>query len=94
MRELRNQKLDPLSGEQLDKAIAHLQKHWKPEKSKCPVCDHDAWQVDGVFELREFDNGSLNLRGRIYPVIVVACKTCGYSFWLNAVKAGVLEPEA
>lgn len=88
-----NKKKAPLSGDKLNKAIAHLKKYWKPEKSNCPVCECKDWMVDGVFEFREFGEGQLDLSGRVFPFIVIACKNCGYSFNINAIKAEVVEPE-
>jgi len=61
---------------------------------KCSVCDLSQWVVsDTVFELREFQGGSLMLGGDaiILPVISMTCSNCGNTIFFNAITLGVLS---
>ncbi len=61
----------------------------------CDVCGSNAWTFsDSIWELREFNGGSLKLGGPIYPVLAATCPNCGNTHLLNAIVAGVLQPES
>jgi len=64
-------------------------------RSSCPICAGNEWILnDTVFELREFSGGGLVIGGEassIYPVIAVACKTCGHTHYFNAILLGVIQ---
>jgi len=62
----------------------------------CPVCGHHAWSIsDTILEMREFDNGNLNLNtgSAVMPILVALCDNCGYTIMMNAVKLGILPPQ-
>jgi hypothetical protein len=44
-------------------------------------------------------NYSASLAANVYPLLAISCRQCGYTFFINALAAGVLvaeqpEPEA
>lgn len=65
-------------------------------RQPCPVCGNTQWTLnDKVFEIREFQGGSLVLGGNtsILPVVAVSCTSCGYTHFLNAIRLGVVEAQ-
>jgi hypothetical protein len=36
--------------------------------------------------------GGLVVGGPVYPFLVVTCSQCGYTVFVNALKAGILKP--
>ena len=82
-----------LSEEQKKKLISKLNSFGVP--SQCPICKSGTWTVsDTIFELREFQGGSLVIGGNqgIYPVIPLTCSNCGNTYFLNPLMLGILEP--
>ena len=71
--------------------IKHLQTKWKGQK--CQMCCEGNWNIsDTIFELREYNQGSLVIGGGpIIPVIPITCDNCGNTILINAIKAGVIE---
>ncbi|MFA5184680.1 MAG: hypothetical protein WC456_04115 [Patescibacteria group bacterium] len=63
--------------------------------SSCPICSASEWILnDTVFELREFSGGGLIIGGAsssIYPVIAVACKSCGHTHYFSALLLGLIK---
>jgi hypothetical protein len=63
---------------------------------KCNICSSDEWSAsDTIFEVREFQGGSLIIGGNqsIYPVIPISCNKCGNTVFINALRIGVLSPQ-
>lgn len=76
---------------QKDKALETLNKHGMPT---CIICQSQNFVLnDTLFELREFDFGSLvaGTQSTIFPVVPLTCKTCGHSHLFNAVLMGLLD---
>ncbi len=58
----------------------------------CCICQGSDWNVsDTIFELREFNNGSLG-GGAIQPIVTLTCLNCGQTIMQNAIKVGVVYP--
>ena len=78
---------------QANDIINYLNTKWGG--SPCPMCHSSSWNLsDKIFELREFNNGSLVLGGpssAITPVIPVTCTNCGNTIFVNALTAGFLK---
>lgn len=80
----------------IDKAKA---KHWLNSKwtqpHNCPICGSDKWSIpEELVELRQFYHGSIVMGGGVYPNIVVICTVCGYTFFMNAVIAGLVDSKS
>lgn len=74
------------------KVISFLSEKWG--EKKCPMCNHDAWEVqDKVFQLSEFHQGNLVVGGPLVPVIPVTCTNCGNTILVNALIAGAIDPK-
>jgi hypothetical protein len=81
-----------LTSEQKKLLTSKLNDIWK-EPRKCSVCMEKQWNIsDTIFELREFNSGSIVIGGdsRIYPVITLTCAHCGNTIFLNAISLGVV----
>ena len=84
-----------LSKEQHAQLARHLAK-FGGEDYKCPVCRRTEFGVEGaVLALTEFYPNPMEVPfysgGKNHlPVIFCSCTTCGYSFMINAVIAGIL----
>jgi len=60
----------------------------------CDSCSGHDWLLnDKVFEMREFNMGTLVLGGQasVFPVITVSCKQCGNTYLFNAILLGLIE---
>ncbi|MGN4997040.1 hypothetical protein [Aeromonas sp. 61P] len=75
------------------KIISFLSNKWKGRG--CPMCNSGPWNVpDNTFQLMEFHGGNLVMGGPLIPVIPVSCENCGHTILVNAIIAGVVEPES
>lgn len=83
-----------LEGKAQEKALEKLQRVWVSNKT-CPICGQTKWTVgDTVHELRAFNYGNLVVGGEgVYPVIPVACNTCGYTHFINPLPLGLIDRE-
>lgn len=64
--------------------------------SPCNVCQGKEWILnDTIFELREFQKGSLVIGGKssVFPVITVVCKSCGNTLFFNAIPLGLIKKD-
>lgn len=79
--------------QQADKTLEWLNEHWKKPWT-CPVCQNSAWGVNQTFDLREYEGGNITIGGgaEVFPVTPVVCKTCGYTFFMNALMTGAAIP--
>lgn len=69
-----------------------LSEKWK--NKKCNFCGSGEWMIQNKsFELREFHDGNLVLGGNsaVYPIMLVACKNCGYTVMVSSLIADLLE---
>ena len=69
-----------------------FEENWK--NKKCPFCEGKEWAFsDKIFEIREFQEGSLILGGdsSILPIIVFICEKCSHAVFLSAIKLGLLN---
>jgi hypothetical protein len=65
------------------KMINFLSEKWKGRD--CPMCGQGPWSVqDKVFQLTEFNQGSMIIGGPVVPVIPVSCGNCGHTILVNA----------
>ena len=75
-----------------NKVIAHFRAKWAGRS--CPMCGIGRWNVqDSTYQLLEFNQGSLVFGGPVIPVIPVVCNNCGNTLLVNAIIAGVIEPQ-
>lgn len=72
--------------------IAHLNLKWQGRT--CPVCNGGPWTAqDTLFELRQFNEGSMVIGGPLIPVIPISCGNCGNTVLINEIAAGLYKPE-
>lgn len=77
----------------IDKAMAWIDEHWTGQK-ECPICKNSVWFVGDVMgEMREMHPTKRLISGSLYPMVVVSCRTCGYTLLFNAVVIGLVEEE-
>lgn len=63
-------------------------------RKPCEVCSGREWLMnDTIFELREFEKGKLIIGGKskVFPVITVTCKSCGHTYFFNAILLGLVS---
>ncbi len=77
-----------LTPEEEARAQEWLRTHWK--NWKCPFSGHDEWEI-GAFlaqapPWRPYTQ-------QTYPFLVVTCKGCGYSAFINAIWAGIVRAD-
>jgi predicted nucleic-acid-binding Zn-ribbon protein len=68
-----------------------MKENWKGSRI-CPICNNTQWSAsESLAELRQFDKGNLVVGGKVYPLLVLICKTCGYTLLFNAIKTGLVK---
>ena len=61
--------------------------------SVCPLCGNNHWNIsDQVFQAIEFDYKGILLGGASYPMVSLTCDNCGNTYFINALKSGLLDP--
>jgi hypothetical protein len=81
-----------LSPEQVIKAQEWLGSQWTTRA--CPFHGPTKWQVGRrlAAPVNYVPGGGVFLGGPAYPLIVVTCTACGFTVFVNAVVAGLIEP--
>jgi len=73
-----------------------LQSSYSDGSTKCLLCGGQmVWDLT-VFELREYNKGSLVLGGKdssLAPLIIATCQSCGHVEFFNAIKLGLIDPK-
>jgi hypothetical protein len=75
-----------------ERALAWLQENWT-EDPHCPICGTDNWAVGDAVELPVRTSGSLMFpptQSRAYVLMPVQCTKCFYTFFINAILAGIV----
>lgn len=69
----------------------HLNEKWKSKV--CPMCGGNAWTYDDSLctPLTLGTNNSINLGGKILPLVPVTCTNCGNTVFINALVANAYE---
>lgn len=80
-----------ITPEQAEKLIAWL-KEKAPHGIKCSVCGVNDWQIapDIVTPLRLTD-GAVSIGGSMYPLVMLICRNCAHTIFLNAILSGVMD---
>lgn len=78
--------------QQSDAALKWLQQKWTQPR-KCPICGDIDWGVNQVFQLLEYKDDGIPIGFNIgvFPVTPVVCNKCGYTFFMNALRSGVVH---
>lgn len=73
------------------KVMDWIRKNWiKP--SNCPICNMDDWGIsDKIIEIRPIHEQPESFSGNIYPYFFIFCRNCGYTIFVNAIIAGLIE---
>ena len=79
-----------LSREQQEKAIDHLDLHFKNNR-QCHVCGHNQWTIHPqLYELIKLAGNGASPERALIPLLVIECGHCGNTISFNAKKAGLL----
>lgn len=78
-----------LTIEENEKVQQWLKQHWK--NWACPFSGHTNWELgEYIAQAMMFSGGGLVVGGPTYPLVVLTCAGCGYTVFINAIKAGVV----
>jgi hypothetical protein len=72
--------------------INRLNKVWAVKKL-CPVCASIKFNLTGLVEVRDYNEGNHCPGAAITPMVDVACDICGYVMLFNAIALGVVDKE-
>jgi len=82
-----------LTEEEKKKAQEWIRDKWK--NFACPYSGHTEWDIgETIAQATAFQGGGLSIGGRVYPLIVVTCRGCGNTVFINAIKAGIVSKGA
>ena len=80
-----------LTKEERDIALDHIKTHWKRDNT-CSVCGESNWNIHPtLYEIREFNEGSMVVGGPLVPLIAVGCASCGNLKFFSAITAGLVN---
>jgi len=68
-----------------------LESKWKGD-SKCPICLEENWVLGEMFAQVDQHMRARLGSGKVFPLAVIFCTTCGYARFFNAIFAGLVEP--
>ena|SRR5437868_3677228 len=81
-----------LTPDEQQRALRWLGLQWRTRV--CPVSGHTKWEVgEYMVQTLPYAGGNLLVGGASYPLIVITCAICGYTFFINAIRAGVLPAQ-
>lgn len=76
---------------EIAKIVSFLKEKWGGRI--CPLCQSGGWIVqDSCFQLMTYNSGGIVLGGPVIPVIPVTCNNCSNTVLINAILAGVVNP--
>ena len=81
-----------LSQDDKDKVVSLITQKWK--NWTCPFSGDSNWIVadHAVTPMTIGQGGSIIMGGANYPQVMLICKTCGYTVFINAVLVGIFPP--
>ena len=83
-------KVQSLSVEQKKDIQARLEKKWRTPK-ECPICHENQWALgDHIVAPPLYSQGNFVIGGAAYPVAMLICENCGYTYFFNAVVLGMI----
>lgn len=86
-------KQTPESDASSEKLVEHLRQKWGDPRN-CPMCGAAKWHVgDTVFTPVLFTGGGVRIGGPSIPMVPVVCTDCGFTAWINALVAKLIEPD-
>ena len=85
-----NIKKGTLSKEQIDEAIAWVNKHSMTWDKKCEFCAGGGWTVSPDLVAPVVFTGGYVLGGDAYPQFMMMCNNCGNTKYFNAVVAKII----
>lgn len=84
-----------LTKEQTTQLLQRLNEY-RDTRKNCPICSKGQWILnDTIFEVREFNMGGILIGGpnsAIMPMISLSCANCGYTYFMSAIKMGIITP--
>lgn len=74
-----------------EKLLQVINEKWVTKK--CPMCGHNNWTIDKdmMTMLGVGEDKSINLGGKIIPVVAVTCNECGNTIFINPLAIGCIE---
>ncbi|MBM3142026.1 MAG: hypothetical protein FJ005_03115 [Chloroflexi bacterium] len=79
-----------LSDDEKKKVVSWLKNKWK-EPAVCPYSKDSEWIIGGhLVAPTNYSKVGAVIGGDAYPLVMVICKNCGYTVFLNAVMVGIL----
>lgn len=65
-----------------------------PKGIGCAICAKREWILgDHLVAAPIFHEGNMVLGGQSYPTVMLICKNCGHTLYLNAVMIGLVPPK-
>jgi hypothetical protein len=62
------------------------------KESRCDACGEESWTVlNRVWQLTEYRGSGSRTGGRVIPLVVAQCGTCGNLRIANAITLGVID---
>jgi hypothetical protein len=76
-----------LTGAEQEQVRSWLGDQWT--QPVCPFHGRTSWEIGDVVQTMPYASGLLST-GPVYPLIVLTCQRCGYTVFINAIRAGIL----
>lgn len=74
-----------------EKLIATINEKWQTKM--CPMCGKNNWTIDTnmMTMLGVGEDKSINLGGKILPVVPITCNECGNTIFVNPLAIGCVD---
>ena len=62
------------------------------DPAACPLCGNEHWNLTSkVFQAIEYEGRSMLAGRAVFPVVALSCTRCGYTRFVNAFVAGLVD---
>ncbi|MBT3219548.1 MAG: hypothetical protein HN348_10695 [Proteobacteria bacterium] len=76
--------------QQLDKVREAIEKSGLVLRG-CPLCGQKRFSVEGIVAPNMWEQGNIQIGGKVVPLLLVICQNCGHAIHFAAKKIGALE---
>ena len=85
-----------LTAEQAKKVLDYIIQKTENNPIVCPICRNEQWKLNDILtETREFNDDKIPMGPelQVMPFVSIICNNCGHTLLINAIRAGIVDPQ-